>query len=112
MLRDFARNMRRGLTPAERRLWYLLRSRRLAGFKFRRQVPVGPYIADFLCYDARLIVEADGGQHADSASDAARTSWLAANGFRVLRFWNAEILGNPVGVGEAILAALDPHPSP
>ncbi|MBL8831188.1 MAG: endonuclease domain-containing protein [Rhodospirillales bacterium] len=110
MLRDFARRMRRDPTQAERQLWYILRSRRLAGFKFRRQVPVGTYIADFLCFETRLIVEADGGQHVDAASDAIRTAWLATNGFRVLRFWNAEILGNPTGVGDAILAALDPSP--
>ncbi len=112
MLRNFARQMRRDPTPAEQRLWYLLRGRRFSGFKFRRQVPLGPYIADFLCFDARLVIEADGGQHADSSMDEERTAWLMENGFRVLRFWNAEILGNPTGVGDAILAALGQHPSP
>jgi very-short-patch-repair endonuclease len=113
MLREFARRMRREPTPAERRLWWMLRDRRLAGFKFRRQVPVGPYILDFLCKDARVAIEADGGQHADPSADTARTSWLTANGYRVLRFWNGEILSNPDGVYEAILAALNGEaPSP
>jgi len=113
MFRDFARRMRREPTPAERRLWWMLRDRRMAGFKFRRQVPVGPYIVDYLCKDARLVIEADGGQHADSTTDVARTAWLAANGYRVLRFWNGEILSNPDGVCEAILAALKGEvPSP
>ncbi len=87
----------------------MLRDRRLAGFKFRRQVPVGPYVLDFLCKDAKqiaLAIEADGDQHADSSADVARTAWLTANGYRVLRFWNGEILSNPEGVYEAILAAL------
>ena len=113
MLRDFARRMRRDPTDAERRLWRMLRDRRMAAFKFRRQVPVGPYILDFLCKEARLAIEADGGQHADSATDEVRTAWLTAQGYRVMRFWNAEILGNPEGVYEAIRIALrDRAPSP
>jgi len=111
MSRDFARKLRRNETPAERRLWYLLRDRRLGDAKFRRQVPVGPYVADFLCRAARLIVEVDGGQHADSRHDAARDAWLAAQGWRVVRFWNGEVMGNPAGVCDAILEALT-LPSP
>ena len=112
MPRDFARKLRRNQTPAERRLWYLLRDRRLGNAKFRRQVPVGPYIADFLCVVSRLIVEIDGGRHASSTRDAVRDAWLAAHGWRVVRFRNGDGLGNPVGVCDAILDALTPDPSP
>ena len=89
---EFARTMRKEPTDAERTLWHLLRGRRFSGFKFRRQAPIGPYIADFVCFEARLIVEADGSQHAESAVDAERDAWFAKEGFRVRRFWNAEIL--------------------
>ena len=101
-----ARDLRHNMTDAERELWRILRNRQFAHTKFRRQVPVGPYIADFLCYDARLIVEADGGQHAESANDAERDAWLAAQGFRTLRFRNNDILTNPEGVAMAIDVAL------
>jgi len=103
--------MRTEPTDAERKLWALLRIRLLAGNKFRRQVPVGPYIADFLCYEARLIVEADGGQHGTTPYDEKRDAWLKAQGFRILRLWNNEILSNEEGVAQAILAALA-APSP
>lgn len=93
-----ARRLRREMTAAERILWYQLRDRRLCGLKFRRQVPVGPYIADFLCPERRLIVEADGGGHGDSATDALRDAWLARHGFIVLRLWNSDILDNLPGV--------------
>ena len=109
-----ARALRVDLTNAERKLWYALRDRRFAGYKFRRQVPVGPYIADFLCYSARLVIEVDGGQHAESARDARRDRWLAENGFRVLRFWNNEVLQNLEGVWTVIFEALQPstpHPA-
>ena len=109
-----ARALRVDLTKAERKLWYALRDRRFAGYKFRRQVPVGPYIADFLCYSARLVVEVDGGQHAESARDARRDRWFAQNGFRVLRFWNNEVLQNLEGVWTVIFEALGqatPHPA-
>src|SRR5439155_9537426 len=72
------------LTDPERKIWYALRGRRLAGAKFRRQVPVGPYVADFLCYEARLVIEVDGGQHAESAKDRRRDRWFADNEFRIL----------------------------
>ena len=102
-----ARALRANQTEAESRLWQRLRVRQLAGAKFRRQAPVGPYIADFICLAAKLIVEIDGGQHADNAeADAARTAWLEDQGFRVLRFWNNDVLDNTDGVLEEILAAL------
>ena len=99
-----ARGLRRDSTDAERLLWRRLRDRQLGGFKFRRQATLGPYVADFLCVEARLVVEADGGQHTAEA-DAKRSAFLEAKGLRVLRFWNNEILENPEGVLETILAA-------
>ena len=102
-----ARSLRANQTDAETRLWTGLRDRRLAGAKFRRQAASGPYIADFACFAARLIVELDGGQHAqDADADAARTAWLEGQGFRVLRFWNNDVLANTEGVLERILEAL------
>ena len=107
-----ARRLRRNLTDAERKLWQLIRSRQLGGAKFRRQQPIGPFVADFVCHEARLIVEADGGQHADSHHDARRTEFLKRAGYRLLRFWNHDILGNPEGVLQAIAEALKaPHPA-
>jgi very-short-patch-repair endonuclease len=91
-LKHFARAMRRDGTDAEKRTWRLLRGRRFAGFKFRRQVPIGPYIVDFMSFEAMLVIEIDGGQHAESAADARRDAWLVREGFRVLRFWNNEVL--------------------
>jgi very-short-patch-repair endonuclease len=101
-----ARGLRHSMTDAEHALWRILRNRQFVETKFRRQVPVGPYIADFLCFEARLIVEADGGQHAESRHDAVRDAWFAAQGFRVLRFWNNDILQNPEGVAIAIATVL------
>lgn len=107
-----ARILRHNATDAERLLWQMLRSRRIGGAKFRRQHPVGPFIADFACVHAKLIVEADGGQHSGSPADTARTARLEAQGWRVLRFWNDDILRNPEGVLQAILAALAERLSP
>ena len=107
MSRDRARSLRMTMTDAERRLWSALRARRLQGFKFRRQHPVGPYIADFVCLAHRLVIEADGGQHAESAYDARRTAWLESRGWRVIRFWNNDVLTNPTGVQETVLSALN-----
>lgn len=108
-----AKRLRRELTDSERALWRLLRSRQLKGAKFRRQQPIGPYVADFVCLEARLIVEADGGQHASAERDSDRDAWLSERGYRVLRFWNHDILGNPEGVLHAIAEALcAPHPAP
>ena len=96
--------MRRAPTEAENRLWRLLRDRRLADLKFRRQAPVGPYIVDFLCVGLRLIVEADGSQHAESRRDEVRDALLAREGWTVLRFWNHEILAQRDTVITTILA--------
>jgi very-short-patch-repair endonuclease len=100
--------MRREPTDAERKLWHALRDRRLDGLKFRRQVPIGNYIVDFICIEAKLIVEADGGQHAENTYDGERDDWLKAQGFTVLRFWNSEILNNIEGVMETIADAASP----
>ena len=101
-----ARALRVAMTDAERRLWACLRGRRLVGYKFRRQHPLGRYILDFACIEHRLAIEADGGQHSESAADERRTAWLERQGWRVLRFWNNEILANSEGVQETILEAL------
>jgi very-short-patch-repair endonuclease len=91
----------------EHRLWSILRNRQLDGRKFRRQVPIGPYYADFACHEARLVIELDGGQHADRiAADAARTRAIEALGWKVVRFWNTEVAENLDGVGETILAEI------
>ena len=108
-LRGFAQSMRATPTEAERRLWALVRDRRLAQFKFRRQVPIGRYIVDVLCAQRKLIVELDGSQHAESASDMARDRWLTARGFRVLRVWNNDMLARREAVLDTITAALEEH---
>jgi very-short-patch-repair endonuclease len=113
---DRARRMRREMTEAELKLWSILRNRALVGVKFRRQVPIGNYIADFCCLDRRLIVELDGGQHAEQEpADASRTRFLATKGFRVLRFWNDQVLSGSEFVVAEILAAISENeraPSP
>jgi very-short-patch-repair endonuclease len=101
-----AKTLRRTSTEAEKRLWRLLRDRRLAAFKFRRQVPIGPYVADFACLSARLIVELDGSQHFESARDRKRDEWLSADGYEVLRVWNSDLNSNEAGVLDAIWHAL------
>jgi very-short-patch-repair endonuclease len=108
-----ARQLRSRLTDAERKLWFALKDRRFAAFKFRRQVPVGPYIADFLCFESRLVVEVDGGQHAESVRDLERDDWFTRNEFRVVRFWNNDVLQNLEGVLTSLAAELNttPHPS-
>jgi very-short-patch-repair endonuclease len=103
--------MRAHPTEAEKRLWFLLRDRRLAAFKFRRQQVIEPYIVDFVCLAARLIIEADGSQHADNKDDARRDAYLRAQGFRLLRVWNNQLLREARSVAAAIFAALEiPHP--
>jgi very-short-patch-repair endonuclease len=94
--------MRSNPTEAEAKCWALLRDRRLARFKFRRQLPFGNYIADFVCLEARLVIELDGSQHAGSPRDEMRDAYFLKQGFRVLRVWNNEILNNPHGVLDAI----------
>jgi very-short-patch-repair endonuclease len=109
-----ARQMRAAPTMAERRLWWHLRHRlAVRGTHFRRQVHLGRYIVDFVSHDARLIIEVDGGQHdAQSGRDVERTRFLESQGYRVLRFWNNEVLGNIDGVLELIQGAIRPTPTP
>ncbi len=100
------------MTEAEKRLWSRLRDNQLDGHHFRRQRPIGPFIADFACVKEGLIVEVDGGQHADKATgDARRTAFLEKRGYRVLCFWNNEVLGNTDGVVETIRIALGELPA-
>ena len=101
-----ARSLRTNDTEAEYRLWGDIRNRQLNGFKFSRQMPLGPYIVDFLCREQRLVVELDGSQHAESAHDDRRTEWLNRQGYSVLRFWNAEVLQERSAVLDTILAVL------
>jgi very-short-patch-repair endonuclease len=113
---DRARGLRETMTDAERKLWYRLRNRQLDGHKFRRQHEIDPYIVDFVCAEAMLIVELDGGQHAEQQKyDDRRTRHLEAKGYRVLRFWNNDALMKIENVLEVILASLAspaPHPDP
>jgi very-short-patch-repair endonuclease len=103
-----ARALRRSQTNAERALWYHLRGNRLQGHKFRRQHPYGRYILDFVCLEARLVIELDGGQHQGSVNDRERDAWLQARGFQILRFWNHDVLARPDAVLEHLFAALSP----
>lgn len=103
-----ARLLRKNQTDVEKILWQRLRNRGVQGFKFRRQVPVGPYVVDFLCEAARLVVEVDGGQHSENKEyDQYRDDFLRANGYEVMRFWNNEVTGNLEGVLEALLGVLN-----
>src|SRR6266851_8530960 len=104
MASPLARKLRRTPTDAEIRLWSRLRRKQREGFRFRRQHPLGPFVVDFFCAAAKLIVEVDGEQHADD--DDARTHWLEARGYRVIRFWNNEVLANTDGVLCTILGTL------
>jgi len=114
IVRQRARQLRRDQTDAEQALWARLRDRQLCGAKFRRQHPIGPFVADFCCPQGKLIVELDGGQHAEEiAADQKRSRFLEAQGYRVLRFWNHDVLGNTEAVLERIVEALSyPHPCP
>jgi very-short-patch-repair endonuclease len=115
---EHARSLRFNQTEAEARLWYHLRNRALQGSKFRRQVAVDPFIADFLCAELMLIVELDGGQHSEKvAADARRSAYLEGLGYHVLRFWNNDVLTNTEGVLESILSEIEkrrssPNPLP
>ena len=107
MDRSRAKELRNNPTEAERILWQHLRFRQFGGYKFRRQQPLGNYIVDFVCLGKRLVVEVDGGQHNSQHSyDERRDAWLEQQGFRVLRFWNNEVLQNVEGVKGAIWQAL------
>lgn len=110
MANERARHLRRNQTEAERRLWLYLKDMKREGFHFRRQCPVGPYVADFLCYSARIIIEVDGGQHGTDEGiehDQRRDEWFAKDGYRVLRYWNSDVLGNTESVMETILSILN-----
>lgn len=107
-----AKRLRSTMTEAETKLWQQLRAKRFEDFKFRRQVPIGPYIADFVCFARRLVVEVDRSQHDGSAHDARRDAWMAAQGFRVLRFWNNSVLTAMDGTLLAIHDALNEAPLP
>ena len=108
-----ARRLRSSMSEAEKRLWYHLRAHRFAGASFRRQAPIGRYIVDFVCHHAGLIIELDGGQHGTvkgARHDDQRTAWFASRGYRVLRFWNSDVLQNTEGVLEMIAAELEKAP--
>ena len=110
MTTQFARQLRRQQTEFEYKLWQVVRDRRLKNIKFRRQQPIGPYIADFVSFDEKLIIELDGSQHAQSrqvAADERRTRYLEGRGYRVLRFWNVELIENFEGVVETIFRTLN-----
>jgi len=110
-----ARSLRRKMTDAEKKLWYVLRDRRFKDAKFRRQVPLGRYVADFLSFEKKVVVELDGAQHAESKTDVKRDNWFSSQGFRVLRFWNNDVLTNIEGVYDRLSSVVGgnrPHPSP
>src|SRR4030065_971141 len=111
---NIARNLRRNFTDAEKLLWRHLRSRQLEGYKFRRQEPLGNYVVDFICYEKRIVIEVDGGQHAtEKCKDNERDEWLRRQGFKVLRFWNNDVLQNMNGVSDVIRNCSNPpHPDP
>lgn len=98
-----AKQLRKNTTQAEKQLWQQLRAKQLHGFKFKRQQPIGNYVVDFVCFEKSLVIELDGGQHAEQVDrDAARTQWLEAQGFKVIRFWNNNVLQNLDGVWDVI----------
>ena len=104
---DFARTLRWNMTDAERRLWKHLRRRRVDGFRFRRQRPFGPYVCDFICLEAKLIVELDGSQHVEQSDyDERRDAFLRSYGYRVLRFWNGHVASDMEAVLDTIFAAV------
>ncbi|MBV8493840.1 MAG: DUF559 domain-containing protein [Alphaproteobacteria bacterium] len=105
-----ARSLRRQSTRAEWVLWLALRDRRFGGLKFIRQQPIGPYCVDIVCREQRLVIEIDGGQHADSKSDERRDAHLNSLGYRVIRVWNNEVLGNLDGVLQMLSSELDIAP--
>jgi len=109
MPNHFARHLRKHQTDAERKLWRELRNLKHSGFHFRRQAPIGPYVADFICYALKLVIEIDGGQHNETegiTSDERRTAWLETQGYQVLRFWNNDVISNLDGVHTTIRATL------
>ncbi|MFH1367720.1 MAG: DUF559 domain-containing protein [Elusimicrobiota bacterium] len=116
-IKENARHLRKNLTDAERKMWRCLRHRQIGGHIFRRQAPIGRYIVDFVCFKKKLVIEVDGGQHLKKIKyDDNRTAWLNSRGYKVLRFWDSEALGNVEAVAETIyrnLVASSPsQPSP
>ena len=117
-MKSRARALRRNMTDAERLLWRSIRDRQMGGWKFRRQHPIRPFIVDFVCVERKLIIEVDGGQHANKVQeDASRSGYLRNKGYRLLRFWNNQVLKETEAVLDMIFAALDddtpsPRPSP
>jgi len=109
---EFARKLRENSTETEHWFWSRVRAHRLQGFKFKRQHPIGGFVVDFVCLEAMLIVELDGGQHAASARDQLRDARLSEEGYRVLRFWNNDVLTNVDGVVERVMQNLRPSPQP
>ena len=108
-----ARQLRKSLTDAERVLWNILRNRQVLGYRFRRQAPIGPYIVDFVCFENRLVIEVDGGQHVEQADyDADRTGWLEGAGYRVMRFWNNQVLEEREAVRDAVWIAVQRQSPP
>lgn len=108
-----AKNLRRQMTEVEKKLWRYLRDRQFENAKFRRQYPIGKYIVDFVCVEKRLIIELDGGQHADNERDRVRDDWLRNQCYHILRFWNNDVTENLEGVLLTIQSALkNPHPDP
>ncbi|HEV2626342.1 MAG TPA: endonuclease domain-containing protein [Xanthobacteraceae bacterium] len=105
-----AKSLRHNMMESERRLWYWLRAHRFNSIAFRRQTPIGPYIVDFVSHELRLVIEIDGGQHDGRASDARRDEWLKSKSYRVLRFWNSEVLKNRDGVLARIADAISASP--
>jgi very-short-patch-repair endonuclease len=110
-----ARHLRKNLTDAEQKLWRHIRNRQIKGFRFRRQAPIGNYIVDFVCFEKKLIIELDGGQHSEQQEyDHHRSLWLKSKGYTVIRFWNNDVLNNIEGIMEVILKKIIPpsQPSP
>src|SRR5215208_4686209 len=103
-----ARSLRRSQTDAEKKIWYRVRNRQIGGYKFVRQEPIGPYFADFVCRERKLVIELDGSQHADSEYDRVRDAFLVTCGYRVLRFWNRDVMQNLNSMLDTIFAVLEP----
>jgi very-short-patch-repair endonuclease len=111
VLTPIAKDLRSNPTEAEKHLWYQLRLKNL-GVKFRRQTVVGQYIVDFVCFEKKLVIEIDGGQHAENLTDEKRDQWLVSQGFKILRFWNHEVFENRESVVQNIMDHLTPIPNP
>lgn len=108
----YAKKLRKEMTDAERHLWKFLKDRQFEGYKFRRQQPIGKYIVDFVNFERKLIIELDGGQHFENEKDKEREGYLRKQGYKILRFWDNEVLKNIEGVLDLIRDELEKHPSP